>query len=110
MGRLGDAKFGIVLSHCRPEHVPAVSKRFLAAVQSEPIVTRDAVVEVVLSTSMTGPQGDMTLSDLIDQAEQPTVRPMPSADVANKRAITLGARQATLTGGLISPKLRLADE
>ena len=109
MGRLGDIKFGIVLSHCPPEHVPAVAKRFLAAVQSQPIVTRDAVIEVVLSTSITVPHGGLTLSDLIDQADPPVMCPPQVTERAGKEPIPLGAGHAKLTGVLISSNLDAAN-
>lgn len=49
IGRLGGDRFGIVLSHCADEHVPAAARKILQAVRETPIVTERGPVDATVS-------------------------------------------------------------
>jgi diguanylate cyclase (GGDEF)-like protein len=70
IGRLGEDQFGIVLSRCPPDKIPAAGKRFLAAATSAPINTIDGSIEVTISIISVGfPDEGLTSSEVIARAE-----------------------------------------
>jgi diguanylate cyclase (GGDEF)-like protein len=70
IGRLGEDQFGIVLSRCPPDKIPAAGKRFLAAATSAPIKTVDGAIEVTVSIISVGfPDEGLTSSEVIARAE-----------------------------------------
>ena len=102
MGRLGDDKFGIVLAHCKPEHASTVADRFVSAVQSEPIVTRDALISAELSTSIMVPSGNKSLFALIESAEPLPRRPLQSDVLATGVPPLNGPQSASKMGSILS--------
>ncbi|HZT88347.1 MAG TPA: GGDEF and EAL domain-containing protein [Stellaceae bacterium] len=70
IGRLGGDRFGIVLSHCAPEHVAVAAEKILCAVNSAPIETeRGPVYATVSIGSASFPDQAATSYDVITRAE-----------------------------------------
>ena len=70
IGRLGGDRFGIALSHCRPEHIAAAAEKILAAVSSAPVVTeRGPIYATVSIGSASFPDQGLTSYEVINRAE-----------------------------------------
>jgi diguanylate cyclase (GGDEF)-like protein len=70
IGRLGGDRFGIVLSHCSPEHIPVAAEKILCAVNSAPIETeRGPVYATVSIGSASFPDQAATSYAVITRAE-----------------------------------------
>jgi diguanylate cyclase (GGDEF)-like protein len=70
IGRLGGDRFGIVLAHCRPDHIYAVADKILAAVNSAPVTTsRGPVYATVSIGGVSFPDQGLTSYDVITRAE-----------------------------------------
>jgi diguanylate cyclase (GGDEF)-like protein len=70
IGRLGSDRFGIALSHCPAEHIPAAAEKILAAVSSAPVsTTRGPIYATVSIGSASFPDHGLTSYDVITRAE-----------------------------------------
>ncbi|HEV8679831.1 MAG TPA: GGDEF and EAL domain-containing protein [Stellaceae bacterium] len=70
IGRLGGDRFGIALSHCRPEHIAAAAEKILAAVSSAPVATaRGPIYTTVSIGSASFPDQGLTSYEVITRAE-----------------------------------------
>jgi len=70
IGRLGGDRFGIVLSHCPPDNIPAAAEKVIAAINSMPITTsRGPVYATVSIGGVSFPDQGLTSYDVITRAE-----------------------------------------
>jgi diguanylate cyclase (GGDEF)-like protein len=70
IGRLGGDRFGIVLSHCRPEDIGAAAEKILAAISASPVDTAGGPVYATASIgSAAFPDQGLTSYDVITRAE-----------------------------------------
>jgi diguanylate cyclase (GGDEF)-like protein len=70
IGRLGGDRFGIVLSHCRAEDIPAAAEKILGAISAAPVTTASGSVYATASIgSAAFPDQGLTSYDVITRAE-----------------------------------------
>jgi diguanylate cyclase (GGDEF)-like protein len=70
IGRLGGDRFGIVLSHCPPDNIPAAAEKVLAAINSTPVTTSRGPVYATASIGgVSFPDQGLTSYDVITRAE-----------------------------------------
>ncbi len=73
IGRLGGDRFGIVLSHCPPDNIPAAAEKVLAAINSTPVTTSRGPVYATASIGgVSFPDQGLTSYDVITRAETAT--------------------------------------
>src|SRR6266852_1813550 len=70
IGRLGGDRFGIVLSHCPPDNIPAAAEKVIAAINSTPVTTSRGPVYATASIGgVSFPDQGLTSYDVITRAE-----------------------------------------